>query len=1095
CLPETRMAILDEIEGFIDGTKSDNTKRVILLTGGAGTGKSAIAHTIAERFDTGLRLGSSCFFDSTIPMRRDAVAVFRIIARDLASFDQDIKAKLWETIKENQAIRTIVSIREQFENFILKPTETLSLLGPIVIVMDAFDECDNREEFLEIFAANVSKLPDNFRFLLTARPEDDILQCLQALDCVHVMRMDESTSKGSTNEDIEKFIRHELQRVSFKLDRRWPNGSWVTKLVESSDGLFLWASTACSFIKPSRNEISEPAEQFNALVSDRGIIGNIDELYQKVLERKFHNRVGYDKRLSNFKTLMKKILAAKVPLSWAALNDIFNSESISEITEEILPHLGAFLTGTDEMTSPIQFLHFSFKEFLTNPTRGKQFYVGEDAHSANYEFALASLRLMNSLKADICSLRDPMTLNPPTEEIQRHIHNWESIAYACRFWEVHLEESDVPIADDIQVIEFLSVHVLHWIEALSLANQLSVASTSMDSISKVSVENWKNHLKLAADVKRMVIAFHPLVSKHCLQIYHSAMLFIPRNTELFKQYSRNNPLPYELLYPPSEWQALLCTMEGHSDVVTSVVFSPHGDRLASCSLDGTVRFWDSQTGKQIGEAMTGHTNWVNSVVFSPQGDRLASCSDDNTVRLWDVQTGKQIGEAMTGHTDPVNSVVFSPQGDHLASCSNDGTVRLWDSQTGKQFGEAMTGHTDKVNSVVFSPQGDHLASCSNDGTVRLWNSQAGKQNGQAMTGHTGSVNSVVFSPQGDRLASCSDDHTVRLWDLQTGEQIGGAMTGHTGSVLSVVFSPQGDRLATCSADCTVCFWDSQTGKQIGEAMMGHTDFVSHIVFSPQGDRLASCSHDNTVRLWDSQTGKQIGETMIETMTGHTGSVNSVVFSPQGDRLATGSHDHTVCLWDSQTGKQIGEAMTGHTDPVNSVVFSSQGNRLASCAFDSTVRFWDLQTGKQIAEAMTGNIGWVECIVFSPQGDRLASGSSNGKVCLWDSQTGKQIGETMTGHTDSINSVVFSPQGDRLATCSYDGTVCFWDSQTGKQIGEAMTRHTNQVNSIVFSPQGDRLASCSNDNTVRLWDSQTGKQIGDAMAGHIDAVTSVVFSPQ
>ncbi|KIJ28504.1 hypothetical protein M422DRAFT_189651, partial [Sphaerobolus stellatus SS14] len=112
CLPQTRMAILNEIEGFLDGTESNNTKRFIVLTGGAGTGKSAIAHTIAERFDAGLRLGSSCFFDSTIPMRKDMVHVFRIIARDLASFDQDIKAKLWEIIKENQSIRTTENIRE-----------------------------------------------------------------------------------------------------------------------------------------------------------------------------------------------------------------------------------------------------------------------------------------------------------------------------------------------------------------------------------------------------------------------------------------------------------------------------------------------------------------------------------------------------------------------------------------------------------------------------------------------------------------------------------------------------------------------------------------------------------------------------------------------------------------------------------------------------------------------------------------------------------------------------------------------------------------------------------------------------------------------
>ncbi|KIJ31047.1 hypothetical protein M422DRAFT_267367 [Sphaerobolus stellatus SS14] len=573
-------------------------------------------------------------------MRRDAVAVFQIIARDLASLDQNIKAKLWENIKENQAIRTTVSIREQFENFILKPTETLSLLGPIVIVMDALDECDDWEQLLEIFAANVSKLPHNFRFLLTARPEDDILKHLQILDCVHIMQMDECTDKSSTNEDIERFIRNELQTVSSKLDRQWPNDSWVAKLAESSGGLFLWASTACSFIKLSAKNISAPVIQFNALVSNRGIIGDIDDLYQKVLGLKFSNQVDHEEILPNFKTLMKKILVAKVPLSRAALNDIFNYESISEITEEILPHLGAFLTGTDEMTSPIQFLHFSFKEFLTD-TRGKQFFIGEDTHSVNHEFALASLKIMNALKPDICSLMDPMALNLQMGEIQRCMDNWEVVVYAFSFGAVHLEASDVPMADDIQA-----------------------TSTSMNSLSaslkKVSVGNWQNYLKLTVDVKRMLMVVHPLVSEHSLQIYHSAILFTPRNTELFKQYGWDNPLPHELLYPPSDWQGLLCIMMGHTALVNSVVFSPQDDCLASCSDDGTVRLWDLQMGNQIREAMTGHTGLVNSVVFSPQSDCLASCSDDGTVCLWNSQTGKQIGEAMTGHIGWVKSVVFSP---------------------------------------------------------------------------------------------------------------------------------------------------------------------------------------------------------------------------------------------------------------------------------------------------------------------------------------------------------------------------------------------------------------------------------------------------
>jgi WD40 repeat protein len=170
--------------------------------------------------------------------------------------------------------------------------------------------------------------------------------------------------------------------------------------------------------------------------------------------------------------------------------------------------------------------------------------------------------------------------------------------------------------------------------------------------------------------------------------------------------------------------------------------------------------------------LTGHSQSVQSVVFSPDGTRLASCSDDNTVRLWDAHTGGAIGDPMVGHTDSVNSVVFSSDGTHLASCSHDDTVRLWDAHTGGAIGDPMVGHTFSVNSVVFSPDGTRLASCSFDNTVRLWDARTGGAIGDPMVGHTDSVNSVVFSPDGTRLASYSFDNTVRLWDAHTGGAIG-----------------------------------------------------------------------------------------------------------------------------------------------------------------------------------------------------------------------------------------------------------------------------------------------------------------------------------
>jgi WD40 repeat protein len=80
--------------------------------------------------------------------------------------------------------------------------------------------------------------------------------------------------------------------------------------------------------------------------------------------------------------------------------------------------------------------------------------------------------------------------------------------------------------------------------------------------------------------------------------------------------------------------------------------------------------------------MTGHAANVTSLAFSPDGSRLASGSLDGTVKLWDVATGQEV-LTLTGHNGPVTGVAFAPdhQGRWLASCGDDGSVRVWEANT------------------------------------------------------------------------------------------------------------------------------------------------------------------------------------------------------------------------------------------------------------------------------------------------------------------------------------------------------------------------------------------------------------------------------
>ena len=321
-----------------------------------------------------------------------------------------------------------------------------------------------------------------------------------------------------------------------------------------------------------------------------------------------------------------------------------------------------------------------------------------------------------------------------------------------------------------------------------------------------------------------------------------------------QQASQNQPLSdvsdLSMSTDSAQDARLRATLKGHTDFVTSVAFSPNGQKLASGSWDDTIRLWNPRTAEHL-RTLIGHTNDVTSVAFHPAGTWLASGSLDTMIGVWEVTHGETESWFYFGKGGFVTSVAYlSTGGQRLAWGSEDNVVRVTFRGNGfPDWGANFINveHTHDVSCVDYSPDGRTLASGSWDNTIILWNSPDDYL--VTLTGHTDFVASVAFSPNGKTLASGSWDNTIRLWDVASRESIA-ILEGHTDRVLAVAFSPDGRTLASGSDDQICRLWDVATEQQ-RDTLLGHTSGVTAVAFSPDRRTLASAGGwDNTVRLWD-----------------------------------------------------------------------------------------------------------------------------------------------------------------------------------------------------------------------------------------------------
>jgi len=464
----------------------------------AGTGKSTIARTVAAENHKRKCLGASFFFSRGGGDVSHAGKFFTSIATQLANTIPPLRPYICEAIAECPDITTQF-LRNQWRQLILGPLLKLNSNSrpfSYILVVDALDECDDENHIriiLQLLTEVQSLKTIRLRIFLTSRPEIPIRYgFLQMQDTEHqdfVLHRDISPS--TVEHDISIFLEHNLRRIREErsLDASWPGEETIRDLIRNASGLFIWAATACRFIR----EGLFVEERLHTLLEGGSSTDTPEEylnkIYVTVLQNSIRPSYLHQERQELY-SMLKCILGGIV-----ILFSPLSSGSLSKLLRITKPKLGqalnslhAILDIPKDQAPPIRLHHPSFRDFLLNKDRCGEFWVNEK--EAHRTLLANCIRLMSeSLKQDICGVGAPGTLVANVESSWVEQCLPPEVQYACLYWVQHLQKSGELLHDDHQAHQFLQVHLLHWLEALVWMRKMSegiLAIISLESISLVS---------------------------------------------------------------------------------------------------------------------------------------------------------------------------------------------------------------------------------------------------------------------------------------------------------------------------------------------------------------------------------------------------------------------------------------------------------------------------------------------------------------------------------------------------------------------------------------------------------------------------------
>jgi len=483
---------LDEIELW---TRDFKRPPVFWLNGLAGTGKSTIAQTIAERVFADGQLGASFFCSRDFEDRSNLRLIFPTLAVQLARRYPKFRSKFIPLVVSDPGI-AYESPYNQMNKLIVGPFEGHPTRT--VIVIDALDECKDEEPasaILSVIAQFVDQLK-HVKFLLTSRPESRIQQgfrlppLVKATDVYHL----HDVAKCLVDDDIRLFLKQSfLGLASRHALKDWSIDDEVNLLCERAAGLFVFAVATVKFVD---RKGSHPKERLDRLLKSKEWSADVgkakfkpnetlDSLYRSILWEAFDDVDPEDNQM--VRSILGAVVLAANPLSPSAIATLLGF-TVESVSLQLASVRSLLILQEEDTNSPVRSFHKSFPDFIIDPNRctDERFCVIRSDHHP--KLLIGCLGLMDrTLEKNICKLPDAV-INSDVNDLGNRIKEYitPALQYACESWHKHLVDRNTDHTSKIisTLHHLLETKFLFWLEILSVLGATRGAVDALETAAK-----------------------------------------------------------------------------------------------------------------------------------------------------------------------------------------------------------------------------------------------------------------------------------------------------------------------------------------------------------------------------------------------------------------------------------------------------------------------------------------------------------------------------------------------------------------------------------------------------------------------------------